>query len=145
MGLNTAKLRDKSAPPPCDDEPERPVFNLVLKQPLPQGKVPFRSALMHTFELLDEAEGVPAGTNLVNVAVELITAARAGNEKAMAMLLDRIDGKAPQGIELTGEGGGPIQIAEMTPLETAKRMLFSLSRLQLERQNSLPPPLEGTG
>lgn len=44
------------------------------------------------------------------VVRSLLTEAKSGNVKAQTVLLDRILGKVPQGVQLAGDAGGPIEI-----------------------------------
>jgi hypothetical protein len=43
------------------------------------------------------------------VAFKIIAQAAEGNMQAAGMLLDRTEGKVPQGVRLGGEDGGPVQ------------------------------------
>lgn len=50
---------------------------------------------------------------LIELADTLIDAALAGDMTAMKEIGDRLDGKAKQQTEVTGEGGGPVGIKVM--------------------------------
>lgn len=48
---------------------------------------------------------------LNRIADQLVTQAVAGEQWAIQMIADRLDGKPKQQTELTGENGGPVQTA----------------------------------
>lgn len=54
-----------------------------------------------------------AGTNrekLLEIADALVAKAMSGDVQAIKEIADRIDGKVPQALEHTGDGGGPMQV-----------------------------------
>jgi len=51
---------------------------------------------------------------LDDVATKVVEMAAAGDTQAWKEIGDRFDGKATQGVELTGEGGGPISVTQIT-------------------------------
>ncbi len=58
---------------------------------------------------------------LRKVAEAVVTAAMAGDIPAAKEIGDRLDGKATQGVELAGAGGGPLhQVIEMVVVDKAK-------------------------
>lgn len=66
---------------------------------------PFREALrMAVAEAGDDLK------SLRHIAQALITKAASGDVQAASLIADRLDGKATQGVELAGEGGGPVVI-----------------------------------
>ena len=52
--------------------------------------------------------------DLVQVLNSLASQAKAGNVKATALLLAYLAGKPKETLELTGKGGGPVRITEVT-------------------------------
>lgn len=71
--------------------------------------------------LVEEAEKIddtdPEKTRKVKHAVvqAIVKKAAAGDVAAFKEIADRIDGKVPQGLEHTGEDGGPITIVTKVP------------------------------
>lgn len=57
--------------------------------------------------------------DLVELAEKLLTACEAGEAWALKELGDRLDGKPAQSVALTGEDGGPVQIAGTVKLVRA--------------------------
>ena len=54
--------------------------------------------------------------------------AQPGMTKALcAEMKDRLDGKPAQAVELTGKNGGAVEVKDITPLETARRVAFLLA------------------
>ncbi len=53
--------------------------------------------------------------DIKDIAAGLIRAAKKGEARAAKELFDRVWGKAPQAVEVTGEGGGDIRIVVVGP------------------------------
>ena len=61
-----------------------------------------------------ERKGKDKWEALTDVAEKLIAEALEGNITAIKEVADRIEGKAVQGVELTGKDGGPVEVIERT-------------------------------
>ncbi len=74
----------------------------------PSGRPPslFKGALERALKQTDPKKKTTA---LNRIAAAMVREAEAGNVQAFKEIADRTDGKAPQSVELTGEGGGPVQ------------------------------------
>ena len=60
------------------------------------------------------------------LADALISKALTGDVSALREIGDRLDGKPAQAVELGGPDGGPIQVAELSPMKAALLILATL-------------------
>lgn len=95
--------------------------------PIDYRKGPMRAALVQAAQILDERHGTP-GHTLVNSAAQILMDAMSGDKSAIQFIADRFDGKPAQAVQVTGEDGGPVQFADVSQLEVARRIAFLLSR-----------------
>lgn len=68
--------------------------------------------------------------NLAMAELVDIVRQNAGDIKGIAAvkeLLDRSEGRVAQAVELTGKNGGAVEVKDITPLETARRVAFLLA------------------
>lgn len=86
----------------------------------------FRNALERA--LAREGKGdMDVGLN--KLADTLVREAKKGEAWAMKEVADRIDGRVPQAVEMTGEGGGEIVVRDAsTTMGIARRVAFVLAR-----------------
>ena len=86
----------------------------------------FRNALERA--LAREGKGdMDAGLNALTTT--LVREAKKGEAWAMKEVADRIDGRVPQAVEMTGEGGGEIVVRDAnTTMGIARRVAFVLAR-----------------
>lgn len=108
---------------------------LKATAPINYKKGAFRSALVQAAQALDSESQAPEGSTLVQIAGQLLRDAVTGDSDAIRQIADRLDGRPAQALEVTGEDGGPLQIADVSDFEIAKRIAFLLSR----GINLLPP------
>lgn len=74
-----------------------------------------------------KCEDDPERRKYINIiAANLVEAAVGGDMAAVKEIGDRIDGRAPQSVALTGEDGGPIQVEDVKA--TAKLAAFLSDR-----------------
>lgn len=83
---------------------------------------PFRDALR--VELAATGEDAKA---LRDIARALIGKAQEGDIQAIREIADRLDGKPTQGLEHTGEGGGPIETTAVSARELIMSRLASIA------------------
>lgn len=115
---------DLNDPPEEEAEvPPRPTTPLLIDFK----KAPARQALVHALREKDKALGIEGGA-LTTIAMQLVDDACAGNAEAMRQIYDRLDGKPAQAMQVTGADGGPIEVNDMSKLETARRIAFLLHR-----------------
>ncbi len=75
----------------------------------PKKEWTWRSLLQEVAEEMDASEDGKQEPKKKLMARKLVSKALEGDTTALKEFGDRIDGKASQGIELTGEGGGPVE------------------------------------
>lgn len=69
------------------------------------------------------------GARLRTVALKLISLAEEGEISAIKEVLDRVDGKVPAGVELTGANGGELVVRDAhTAMGVARRVAFVLAQ-----------------
>lgn len=67
-------------------------------------------------------------TYIEAMAEQIVIAAVKGDVRAVQEITDRLDGKAVQAVALSGEGGGPIPFADVSPAENLKRIAELVSK-----------------
>lgn len=67
------------------------------------------------------------------IAKRVVSDALAGNYNAINEIANRQDGKPAQALQLTGEDGGPVEVAQISDLELARRILFDLHEAEREQ------------
>ena len=78
----------------------------------------------------DEEE--PNKKKIRKLAEQLFRDAMGGNVTASKEIGDRLDGKPVQGIEASGPDGGPIESADVSARELARRMLSLIDQAEKE-------------
>lgn len=115
-----------------DDSPAEeaapPFEPLTPLAPIDYRKAPMRAALVQAAQILDERNGALPGHTLINSAAQILIDAMNGDKTAIQFIADRFDGKPAQALQVTGEDGGPVQFADVSQLEVARRIAFLLSR-----------------
>lgn len=102
----------------------------------PKGNDNYRKGRMYRRAILRALAENPGA--LDRIAKKAIADAEGGNDRARDHVIDRLDGKAPQ--EITGAGGGPLQVLALTP-----KILAELSEDELTAIERALPALERLG
>ena len=90
---------------------------------------PFREALLTEID----AAGEDASA-LRSIARKLLQMAEEGDLLAVREIADRLDGKPTQGVEHTGQDGGPIETKEITAREMIANRLSSIAASQIRTE-----------
>jgi hypothetical protein len=100
-----------------------------------KGEKHWRDALM--IAVNETREGDPEGRrNLRVIADVVVNLALAGDMQAIKEIGDRMDGKAPQGVELSGPDGGAVQMEDVSPRDIlADRVARLAARLGADEGN----------
>lgn len=78
--------------------------------------------------LAHSAEG-DADAALVRISQKVVALADQGEQWAVSMIFDRVEGKVPAGVELTGANGGEIVVRDAaTAMGVARRVAFVLAQ-----------------
>lgn len=73
----------------------------------------------------------------------LLKKAKMGESWAVKEVLDRVDGKVPQGVEMTGAGGGDLVIRDAnTSIGVARRIAFALAQGAIAKAKAGPTPAQ---
>ena len=86
----------------------------------------WRDAIMVAVKREIEAAGGKKTKKLYALADALADKGLKGDVTALKEIGDRLDGKAVQGVELGGPGGGPVETKDVSLTELARRILFLL-------------------
>lgn len=116
---------------PEEEAPSTPAIQLKAVRPInTRKKGAFREALIQAFQVIDQnSEELGAdGSALVTLAGQLILDAVDGDKEAIRQIADRLDGRPAQAVEVTGEDGGPLQFADVTQIEVARRIAHLLDQ-----------------
>ena len=92
----------------------------------PKSDKMWRDALMVAVKRLTD-DGTKT-KKLYLLADALINKALAGDVSALKEIGDRLDGKPAQAVELGGIGGGAIKVEDVTTIEAARRIAYTLAK-----------------
>lgn len=87
----------------------------------------FRKAFLKVLERAIQDD--PSGRTFADaIAEKFVSEASKGKLDVLREIIDRVDGKATQAVEMSGPGGGPIDISMMTPEEKQRRLAILLAK-----------------
>ena len=78
-----------------------------------------------------------ADAALFRISQKIVELADAGDQWAVSMVFDRIEGRVPAAVELTGANGGEIMVRDAaTAMGVARRVAFVLAQGALAKANA---------